>query len=206
MNLLTKPFNSDPAVETLVKKLHADFDFERFIETGTYMGFTTMWFADTFPDKEIHTIESQKVMYEKAQTLLKNCSNISSYLGNSPVVLRDILQTNKKTFFYLDAHWADAWPLRQELEEIATNCKDNCCIMIDDFKVPNRPFQFDTYKNQPLDLDYVLPGLQMIFTEPFVFFNGSSENTERPVGKLICYPKSWSSSLDFKTENESMYS
>jgi len=206
MNILTKPFNSDPAIETLVKKLHADFDFERFIETGTFMGFTTKWLADTFPDKEIHTVESQKVTYTKAQTLLENCSNVTSYLGNSPVVLRDILQTKKKTFFYLDAHWADAWPLREEIEEIATSCKDNCCIMIDDFKVPNRAFQFDTYKNQPLDLDYVLPGLQMIFTEPFVFFNGSSENLERPVGKLICYPKSWSSSLHFKTENTYTYS
>ena len=205
MQTLVKPFNSDPAIETLVKNLHAEFHFERFVETGTYLGFTTQWFAETFPDKEIHTVESEKVNYDAAQEQLKGYSNVTRYLGDSPVVLRDILQTNKKTFFYLDAHWADAWPLREEMEEIATTSKDNCCIMIDDFMVPNRPFHFDTYKNQPLDLDYVLPGLHMIFTEPFFFFNGRSENLERPVGKLICFPKSWLSSLKFTTESDYTY-
>jgi hypothetical protein len=205
MHILTRPFNSDPAIEALVKTLHAEFQFERFVETGTYHGFTTKWFAKTFPDKEIHTVESNKLSYDAAQRQLKEHTNIVSYFGDSPVVLKEILQTNKKTFFYLDAHWAEAWPLRQELEEIAGLCKDNCCIMIDDFKVPNRPFHFDTYKNQPLDLDYVMPGLQMIFTEPLVFFNGSSENPLRPVGKLICFPKSWTSNLAFKNEKDVLY-
>ncbi len=205
MHILTRPFNSDPGIEGLIKKLHADFEFERFVETGTYQGFTTKWFARTFPEKEIHTVESNKANYEIAQRYLKEHTNVTTYLGDSPVVLKEILQTNKKTFFYLDAHWAEVWPLHQELQEIANLCKDNCCIMIDDFKVPNRPFHFDTYKNQPLDLDYVMPSLQMIFTEPLVFFNGFSENKMWLVGKLLCFPKSWTSSLQLKEENGYLY-
>jgi hypothetical protein len=46
---------------------------------------------------------------------------------------------SKRLFFYLDAHWNNYWPLKDELTQKAKTHKDNCVIMIDDIKVPLRP-------------------------------------------------------------------
>ena len=73
------------------------------------------------------------------------------FLGDSPVILDQLTKTglhpNDLTFFYLDAHWRDALPLREELRIIATQ---HACavVMVDDFKVEDDSgYGFDIYGN-----------------------------------------------------------
>lgn len=207
MQTLMKPFNTDPAIEDLVKILEKDFSFDLFVETGTYHGATTKWFAETFPEKETHTVDNNLSLFRNLVETLGDKTNVYCHFGESPTLLKDILEgnLNKKIFFYLDAHWYDQWPLLDELDVISRYCKDNCCIMIDDFRVPYRPFQFDRYKGQKLDLEYVHSSLRKIFSEPFFFFNDKSQRKPVAVGKLICIPSSWKSHLSLEITKDREY-
>ena len=203
-----KPFNSDTAIEELVKELNKDFSFDTFIETGTYYGATSKWFAETFPEKEVHTIENHFENYQHALKTLAHTPNIYSHYGDSIDLIKEVASIFPitKPFFYLDAHWYMKWPLLQELEVISTLYKDNCCIMIDDFQTPNRPsHQFDKYDGKPNNLDYVLSSLQKVFTDPFIFFVDKSNRQPRPVGKLLCIPMAWKSSLTIPLKEEKEY-
>jgi hypothetical protein len=59
--------------------------------------------------------------------------------------------------FYLDAHWLDHLPLRDEIELIVANFS-SAAIVIDDFEVPDDPgYGFDNYgTDKRLSLDYLL--------------------------------------------------
>ena len=61
------------------------------------------------------------------------------------------------TLFYLDAHWEDRLPLREEAE-LAVGSFSKAVLMIDDFEVPGDPsYAFDDYgPGKRLCLDYLL--------------------------------------------------
>ena len=73
-----------------------------------------------------------------------------------------------KILCYLDAHLGDEWPLNNEIIEIAKVYGDSAIIVIDNFKVPNKSFQFDSYKNQPCDLSFVKKQF-IIFKRLYIF-------------------------------------
>jgi hypothetical protein len=201
------PFNTDSAVEEIVKKLYNDFLFDTFIETGTYYGATSKWFAETFPDKETHTIENNFDNYHHGLKTLSTKSNVFCHFGDSVDILKEIASVFpvQKPFIYLDAHWHNKWPLLNELDIISTLYKDNCCIMIDDFQTPYRSFQYDKYDGRPNNLDYILPSVNKVFTDPFYFFMEKSNRTPRPVGKIILFPKAWTTTLEFKEDRGYLY-
>ena len=80
----------------------------------------------------MHTIEITADTYRKSE---ESCSrhppNVHCYLGSSDEVLKGLLPrlSNKTALFYLDAHWEDHWPLRNELIEISKTHRDNCIIV-----------------------------------------------------------------------------
>ena len=59
-------------------------------------------------------------------------------------------------FFYLDAHWNDDLPLKEEIELIVSRWK-NSVVMVDDFQVPDdRGYGFDCYsESRALRLEYL---------------------------------------------------
>ena len=63
------------------------------------------------------------------------------------------------TLFYLDAHWHEYLPLRDELE-IALGQFANAVVLIDDFQVPDDPgYGFDDYgPGKTLNLEYLAHG------------------------------------------------
>ena len=116
------------------------------IETGTYRGTTTEWFAGF--DIPVISIEVHSPSYEFAKRRLKRYKNVSVRLGNSVNVLRTILSQPEgamPTFVYLDAHWENYLPLKEELEIICSNLI-SFVILIDDFKVPDdKGYAYDDY-------------------------------------------------------------
>jgi hypothetical protein len=64
----------------------------------------------------------------------------------------------KDIFFYLDAHWGEDLPLREEIEIIFGNCP-RAVVMVDDFKVPDDDgYRYDSYKNgESLTMDLLDP-------------------------------------------------
>jgi predicted O-methyltransferase YrrM len=197
MTAQLQAFNSDRIVSETVVKLIKDLEIECIVETGTFSGVTTAFLAESFPTLEIFTVEVKFETFLVAEKRLKPFKNVKQICGSSEKALKTLLPTltGKRVLFYLDAHWEDYWPLLDELDEIQRNNANSCCIVIDDFMVPNRPFKYDKYKDQPLDLNYVLAKLKMIYKTPYYFFNDKTTRNPVAVGKLYCIPEEWKESL-----------
>lgn len=87
--------------------------------------------------RQIYSIELDNARAERvgARYLGNSCVHIIE--GSSETVLRNVVEAEgdlHRCFFYLDAHWNDYWPLKDELEQIQRLKKFIC--VIDDFHVP----------------------------------------------------------------------
>lgn len=117
---------------------------EVFIETGTCWGAGVAAVAHLF--KECHTIEFVQDHYEQsiARIAGRGITNITCHLGTSPDVLPLVINPEKKTCFFLDAHYRSLGrfeecpvygecPLMAELAVIqGTPWKELPVIVIDD--------------------------------------------------------------------------
>jgi hypothetical protein len=84
----------------------------------------------------------------------------------------------------LDAHWENYCPLRDELKTVRS-LPFPVVIIIDDFKTPNRDFQFDRYGSHECSIDYVKDFLPEGGT---YYYLNRSERPNRGVGKLYWVP------------------
>lgn len=198
-------FNRDTVVADTVVQLVKDLNIDCIVETGTHIGKTTAFLAEEFPSLSVYTVEVKFETFLMAERNLKRIGNVKQFCGSSEKILEQLLPTlsGKRILFYLDAHWEDYWPLLDELKEIAKTHQDSCCIVIDDFNVPNRSFKYDSYKNQPLDLQFIHKDIKTIYTSPFSFFNDRTTRNPVAVGKIYCIPESWKELLTVPLKQES---
>ena len=176
-------FNKDPVVEAEFRRLMQRYNIEEIVETGTYEGDSTVFFASF--GKIVHTVEVVPSTYVKTQERLRNYANVQCYLGNSADVIRQLPLTGP-TIFYLDAHWHDYWPLRDELKYITT-LPFPVVIVIDDFQVPGTNYHFDRYKDQGCNYDYIKDCLPNSGT---YYYLGRTERQSNGVGKFYWVPDS----------------
>ena len=129
----------------------------RIIETGTYRGTTTEWFAQfALP---VETVETDERVFAFSKARLSRFPNVAIYLEPSTSFLRRRLagaDAGDRVLFYLDAHWENSLPLREELQIIFAH-HPNSVIVIDDFKVRDDDgYHYDDYgPDRALTLDYV---------------------------------------------------
>jgi hypothetical protein len=116
------------------------------IETGTYFGTTTEWFAAF--QLPVFTCEADRENYGFAKARLEATPNVTVVQADSRAFLTQLLRgpiKNGPNLFYLDAHWNDDLPLAEELEIIFAQSSDSI-VMIDDFQVPDDAgYGFDDY-------------------------------------------------------------
>jgi hypothetical protein len=68
--------------------------------------------------------------------------------------------------FYLDAHWGNSWPLRDEIKQVLRLKRS--IIVVDDFIVPRHPFWgFDVYKTKLCGWYYISDLFKKVKTEVF---------------------------------------
>jgi hypothetical protein len=143
----------------LVRQVITQCGVARIVETGTFLGHTTVWLASF--GLPVMTVEINPRHFGFAQARMSAYDNVVSHEGNSIELLRSIiaepLNRTAPTLFYLDAHWLDHLPLREEIELIAANFP-KAVIVLDDFQVPDDPgYGFDDYGvGKRLSLDYLL--------------------------------------------------
>ncbi len=122
----------------LAQFLHERYTITDFVETGTYLGNTSLWASEVFD--RVHTIELSEALYSRAKSKYKDVGNISFHQGNSLDVLRTILPNiSKPALFWLDAHYSCgetagegiACPLLGEIKEIL-NADEDHVLLIDD--------------------------------------------------------------------------
>lgn len=152
------PMNGQTARLEIARAIIEKYQIEQIIETGTYRGTTTEWFAQF--NVPVLSVETHEQFAAFSRRRLRHLPNVRIECCDSTTAVKawaaDSGITSKRTLFYLDAHWKDHLPLREELELIDQYFKSWIAI-VDDFKVANDPdYGFDDYGDgKVLDLDYI---------------------------------------------------
>lgn len=114
-----------------------------FVETGTYLGETTLAMAAHYGT--VHTIELHRELYEKAAARFADHPSIHCHHGDSATVLPRILeQLDGPAVFWLDAHFsgdhtarakAGDSPIEREVKLILDHDRRAHVILIDDARL-----------------------------------------------------------------------
>lgn len=182
--------NYAPEVNGVFSILKREYEIDMVVETGTHRGASTRLFSILYDD--VHTIEVSENSYRISKEFLKDSPNVTCHLGSSEVVLQTLLPSlqDKRILFYLDAHWYANWPLLQELEAIGRTHKDQCIVIIDDFKVPGREdINFDSYGPHECSFEYVEQQLNKVFSDYTYYYLIPKSIKSR--AKFIAIPKIW---------------
>ena len=108
-----------------------------FVETGTYHGAIPLWASDHFD--EVYTIEASSELW---LSLDKRDPKVKFLLGDSGVVLRDLVPNLGSSVFWLDAHYSGPGtnrgggecPLLAELDAISKSLMKHR-VFIDDVRL-----------------------------------------------------------------------
>jgi hypothetical protein len=140
-------FNGQRCRALLFNALLDVFQCESIIETGTYLGNTTRYMADT-SSVPVYSCEINPAFFAIANKELTGTEAVNLFFGDSRAFLDDLVSRRvhqKPSLFYLDAHWNHDLPLMGEIEIIMRNW-DEFVLMIDDFQVPHDDgYGFDDY-------------------------------------------------------------
>lgn len=139
----------------IVLYLKSQLKAERFIETGTFKGWTSYWAAKHF--KQVKTIEFSAKIYNNTKEKFKSIENIEFIFGDSRLILPKIIYSDSTNcIFWLDAHWCkndsygeeDQCPIIEEIEIINKLNLDHA-ILIDDARLflspPPKPNSVEYY-------------------------------------------------------------
>lgn len=136
---------------------------EKLVTTGakglnpwnTYIAYPVFSECHQNSDYKIYSVDvdSEKVAAAKEAfasnpNIVVECSSSENFLKS--LIDNEALTDRGRVLFFLDAHWNDYWPLRDEIIQILKLLR--FAIVVDDFAVPGHPeFGFDTYKDGVCD-------------------------------------------------------
>jgi len=179
------PFNGDNFIANNFLKLKEKFNIENAVETGTFEGGTTIFLAQNF--KNVFSIECDEPSFKKAESNIKNANvNVNLIFGKSEEVLPSILNTiSNNTIFYLDAHWYNDCPLKNELQLIKKfNLKP--IIAIHDFLVPDsKKLGYDVYNGQSFTYEWLKEELDAIYDKKYNYFYNNDIDSEGAMRGII---------------------
>jgi hypothetical protein len=147
-------WHDDPIFEGFVRHLIESAKPDRWVETGTHMGWTSYWVAKNYPHLPIYTAEIDPSYYELSRQNLAEFPQVSLSHCNSVDFLRRLLPLLKSglSIFWLDAHWWPPIPLRDECKVVAS--LDRYVCLLDDFSCWRPDFSGDIYEGRLNDLSY----------------------------------------------------
>ncbi len=112
------PFGFDIHFAIEVDYLINMYNCDAIFETGTNSGDTTEYLSKMYPEKSIITSEINKEIFNIAKRRLEGRDNIILNNESSEIILERYKDKFSLPFYYLDAHWYDYWPLKDELNSI----------------------------------------------------------------------------------------
>jgi hypothetical protein len=184
-------FNGQHFRKRIFRELISAISFDAFVETGTWLGNTTGYMAQT-GGRPVYSCEINPRFQALARMRLTGIEGVEFRLSDSRQFLQELSQgnlTKKCVFFYLDAHWYEDLPLAREIELIATHWQ-KFVVMIDDFKVPDDPgYTYDRYQDGvTIDLNLLEPLLRKHQLSTFFPSAPASEDTQVPSGCVVLAP------------------
>jgi predicted O-methyltransferase YrrM len=185
-------FNGQEERQRIFQELVGSFTFTEVIETGTFLGNTTGYFAKSLPRAAINSCELTPRFHGLAKMRLNQFGNIRLFCSDSRAFLSslkiesDLTDSDQRTFVYLDAHWHTDLPLREELE-ILKRLRPNAIVMIDDFEVDNDSgYSYDDYgTGKKLSFSNFRPIFNKMGYVPYSPVASSSEETGARRGCVI---------------------
>jgi len=153
-------FNGQDNRKRIFSDLINRVPFKAIVETGTYRGATSAFLCQS--GLPVYTVEINPRFFAfAALRLRRHRKRIQMHQGDSPGFLRELAKADgcpkSNVFFYLDAHWREHLPLRDELE-IIFNSWSNSVVMVDDFQVPGADYGYDDYgPDRVLNISYLKP-------------------------------------------------
>lgn len=184
-------FNADFYIEQEFLMLKNKFGLKYAVETGTCFGSTTIFLAKHF--EKVATVEIMPDYLTYAKTRFNDYKNIAAYGGDSRFFLAKMITEQRltdKTMFFLDAHWGDKCPLREELRSIA-DMGIKPVIAIHDFKVPGEPgLGYDSWENQEFTFEWLKPLFDKIYGvgNYSYHYNSDAKSTQIKRGIIYLYP------------------
>lgn len=175
-------FNDQEERKKIFLSLVSKVAFTLAVETGTSLAATTQFLAKTFKDIPVYTSEIEQASFCIARERLKSFNHVTILNVDSRDLIRKIAgeagDIDSLPFFYLDAHWYNDLPLREEVS-IISDAWRSFVIMIDDFQVPtDNGYGWDDYgEDKTLSLDYLAPVFS-IHQDIGVFFPAISSEKE----------------------------
>ena len=186
------PFNGQNFRQRIYTDIMSRVDFRAIVETGTFRGTTTEFFAKS--NLPVYSVEIDPRAHGYAvQRLFPQRERVHLFQGDSPEFLKRLADRpnfpKSKVFFYLDAHVQDSSryrkpPVVEELEVIFTNWTE-AVVMIDDFEVPGTAYSHIDYgPGRVLNLAYLEP---LNYLRLFAFFPvvGPEEETGAKRGWVV---------------------
>jgi len=142
------PLNGQARRREILRELARAIQFDRVLETGTYRGTTTEFFAAVF-GAPVYTVERDPRHYAFSSRRLSVLADVHVELGDSREFLARLADEawvkTETVFIYLDAHWQEDLPLAEELRIIPA-AWSRCVVMVDDFQIPGDiGYQYDDY-------------------------------------------------------------
>jgi len=134
----------------IIRSYLKQFKMDEFIETGTYLGDTLGYIANS--GVQCISIELSQELYEAACKRFKTYKNVGLVQGDSGQRLPELLNAiNKKSLFWLDGHYSSGvtaraetyTPVSAELKAILRHPIKQHVILIDDARC------FDGMNNYP---------------------------------------------------------
>lgn len=137
------PFGFDITTALQIDFLIDAYGCDGIVETGCFLGDTTEYLANRYPRLPVRTCDIVKDHVAFTQQRLAGHQNVAVLHGDSAVLLPSLLCGLKRPLVYLDAHWLDQWPLRDELTAIHDGV-----VAIDDFYIGHDRFGYDHYDGE----------------------------------------------------------
>ena len=149
-------------------ELYPEFgEIDKLIITGdtgkapwsTYLTYPVFKDVSNNSKYKIYSVDIDPELYGMAKELFSSNPNIIPECNNSEQFLSELIDTETITnddncFFFLDAHWMEFWPIRDEISQILRLSR--FVIVIDDFFVPGHPdYKYDAYGRNSLEWAYI---------------------------------------------------
>jgi len=176
----------------IVSHIITNSNIDAIVETGTFIGNTTGYLHIKY-NLPVYTCELNHQFFLLSQSRLKDLKQVYFHNSDSRSFLKSLTKSelaHSNIFFYLDAHWYNDLPLREEISIICKNWR-NFAIMVDDFEVPgDSGYGYDDYgPGKALNLKHIEDLLNEYKLKPFFPSINSENETGSKRGCVVLAPE-----------------
>lgn len=145
-------FCGDTCLQETFSQLVREHKPDLILETGTYLGDTTVFLASF--GIPVLTVEINPDFRTAALAKFKEFPNITSMLGDSASVLLEKFDEiqDKKIVAFIDAHWQQDKAAERELT-LLSRLTNKPVLLVHDFYVPGTDFGYDSHDGHRYDLE-----------------------------------------------------